>query len=73
MEGAVKKNSLNSSPLPQRQQRGNSTNKNLGKPTPPKLNAASDGNPAEKKARLGGNTQNGGGVAGGGGGGGGES
>eukprot|EP00099_Drosophila_melanogaster_P009896 NP_001262646.1 nonA-like, isoform B [Drosophila melanogaster] len=67
MEGAVKKNSLNSSPLPQRQQRGNSTNKNLGKPTPPKLNAASDGNPAEKKARLGGNTQNGGGVAGGGG------
>ncbi|XP_032578025.1 protein no-on-transient A [Drosophila sechellia] len=67
MEGAVKQNSLNASPLPQRQQRGNLTNMNLGKHTPPKQNAASDGNPAEKKAKLGGNIQNGGGVAGGGG------
>ncbi|KAH8353837.1 hypothetical protein KR084_005271 [Drosophila pseudotakahashii] len=72
MEGAVKQNnSNNASPLPQRQQRGNLANKNLGKHTAPKQNAASDGNPAEKKPRFGPNTQNGGGggVAGGGGGG----
>ncbi|EDV48799.1 protein no-on-transient A [Drosophila erecta] len=70
MEGAVKLNNSNASPLPQRQQRGNPTNMNLGKHTGPKQNAASDGNPAEKKPRFGANNQNGGGVAGGGGGGG---
>ncbi|XP_039492862.1 protein no-on-transient A [Drosophila santomea] len=68
MEGAVKLNNSNASPLPQRQQRGNPNNMSLGKHTAPKQNAASDGNPAEKKARFGANNQNGGGVAGGGGG-----
>lgn len=65
MESAAKLDSSNAAPLPQRQQRGNQVNKNVGKHIPQKQNDASDGSPAEKKARFGPNSQNGG-VTGGG-------
>ncbi|XP_052849892.1 protein no-on-transient A isoform X1 [Drosophila gunungcola] len=68
MESAAKlDNSKNSSSLPQRQQRGNPPNKNIGKHNAQKQNDASDGSPAEKKARFGPNSQNGGATVGGGG------
>ncbi|KAH8309963.1 hypothetical protein KR067_010417 [Drosophila pandora] len=68
MESAVKLDNSNSGPLPQRQQRGNQTNKNIGKHAIQKQNDA-DGSPAEKKARFGGPNNQNGGLAGSGGGG----
>lgn len=66
MESAVKLDNSNSGPLPQRQQRGNQANKNIGKHAIQKQND-SDGSPAEKKARFGGQNNQNGGLAGGGG------